>query len=139
MNLTVTRTRKLTPPVPLYYKGGSIVPLRSSSANTTAELRTKNFDVVIAPGLDGKASGSLYLDEGNNLAQPATSVIQFQYADGMFSMTGTFGYNPGNVSIGSITLLGSQSSAGAAYGTKARVANVNAPVPLTEAYSVKLG
>lgn len=37
--------------IQLYYKGGSIVAERVESANTTTELRKKNFAVVIAPGL----------------------------------------------------------------------------------------
>ncbi|KAK5169939.1 hypothetical protein LTR04_005570 [Oleoguttula sp. CCFEE 6159] len=96
--------------IPLYIKGGSIVPFRSSSANTTTELRTKNFNIVVAPGLDGTASGSLYLDEGDALAQPATSVISFKYSRGQLSMSGTFGYNP-NVVIATVTLLGANQTA----------------------------
>ena len=50
--------------IQLYYKGGSIVAQRAKSANTTTELRKQNFAVFIAPGVDGTASGSLYLDDG---------------------------------------------------------------------------
>ncbi|KAK4994391.1 hypothetical protein LTR28_000892, partial [Elasticomyces elasticus] len=77
-----------------------------SGANTTTELRTRGFTVVIAPSAQGTASGSLYLDEGDAVVQPATSVIQFAYRDGKFSMSGSFGYNAG-VNIEAIQLLGS--------------------------------
>merc|ERR1712014_369262 len=66
--------------IPLYYKGGSIVALRSNSSNTTTELRKQDFTVVIAPGLDGTAKGSLYLDDGVSLEQGATSYIHFHYS-----------------------------------------------------------
>ena len=96
--------------IPLYYKGGSIVAQRMNSTNTTTELRQQNFNIVIAPGLNGTASGSLYLDDGVSLEQAATSYIQFHYsASGKFSMTGTFGYDSG-VSIQTITVLGSNST-----------------------------
>lgn len=92
--------------LPLYYKGGSIIPQRISSANTTAQLRQQNFQIVIAPSATGEASGSLYLDDGDSIDQPSTSVINFTYQGGKFRMTGTFGYDVGDVVISQITLLG---------------------------------
>lgn len=92
--------------IPLYYKGGSIVALRSSSANTTTELRKQDFSIVIAPGLDGSAAGELYLDDGVSQVQEAVSLIRFAYTkDGEFSMTGSFGYEAG-VRITSVVVLG---------------------------------
>ena len=119
--------------IPLYIKGGSIIPIRSSSANTTTELRTKDFNILVAPGTDGTASGCLYLDDGDSLVQTATSVIEFSYADGKFSMTGTFGYDAGNVGIASITLLGSGSSNVTSNNKLAQK-----QIPLTGEYSVQL-
>ncbi|KAI6896478.1 alpha-glucosidase [Hortaea werneckii] len=93
--------------IPLYYKGGSIVAQRSNSSNTTTELRKQDFTVVIAPGLDGTAKGSLYLDDGVSLEQGATSYIHFHYsANGEFRMEGTFGYDSGNAITG-VMVLGS--------------------------------
>lgn len=94
--------------IPLHYRGGSIVPLRANSANTTTELRKQAFSLIIAPGLYGNAQGSLYLDEGASINQPAISDITFNYERwGRFSMTGTFNY-PAGVEITSITVLGVQ-------------------------------
>lgn len=92
--------------MPLFYKGGSIIPQRIASANTTALLRQQNFEIVIAPNEFGKASGTLYLDEGNSIEQPHTSVIDFEYLGGLFWMTGSFGYDTGSVHISQITVLG---------------------------------
>lgn len=93
--------------IPLYYKGGSIVAQRKNSANTTTALRGENFEIIVAPGLDGNASGELYLDDGVSLEQEATSLIKFAYdgANHRFSMTGTFDYDAG-VRIEGITVLG---------------------------------
>lgn len=137
--------------IPLFYKGGSIVPLRTNSANTTTMLRKQNFNLVIAPGHDGTASGMLYLDEGNNIAQPATSMINYHYADGVFTMTGNFGYDAG-VSVEQITLLGVTGAAAASAPAVALKQGFAAPVhdaaasslsyklavPLSKGASVKL-
>ena len=93
----------------MHIKGGSIIPLRVESANTTTELRKKNFKILVAPGLDGTATGSLYLDDGESLVQDGVTDIQFKYsADEGFSMDGTFDYDSG-VSIESIVVLGQES------------------------------
>lgn len=117
--------------IPLFYQGGNIVAMRVSSANTTAELRTKDFALVVAPGLDGKASGSLYLDDGESLVQQATSYIHFYYDNNRFSMTGTFDYDAG-VSITSITILG-----GSGSGTSLMSSGLN--IPLHQPYAAQCG
>lgn len=91
--------------IPLHIRGGSIIPLRAESANTTAELRKKNFVLWVAPNATFQASGSLYLDEGDAIEQPKTSEIQFTYNNGEFRMTGSFGY-PTDLVIQNITVLG---------------------------------
>ncbi|KAL1856211.1 hypothetical protein Plec18170_004080 [Paecilomyces lecythidis] len=91
--------------IPLHIRGGTIIPVRSSGANTTTELRAKGFDIIIAPGLDGTAAGSLYMDDGDSLSQPATLTIAFEYSHGIFRLDGAFGYRAG-VQIESVTLLG---------------------------------
>lgn len=92
--------------IPLYYKGGSIVALRARSANTTTALRRENFQLVIAPGLDGKAAGALYLDDGESLEQEAVSEIEFAYdGEGRLSVSGTFGFEAGVV-IEDVVVLG---------------------------------
>jgi alpha-glucosidase len=91
--------------IPIHIRGGTIIPLRVESANTTTELRKKGFNIVVAPGLDGTARGSLHLDDGDSIEQPNTSQINFTFAHGSFSMSGTYGYNAG-VDVESITFLG---------------------------------
>ncbi|EXJ66764.1 alpha/beta-glucosidase agdC [Cladophialophora psammophila CBS 110553] len=91
--------------IPLHVRGGAILPLRVESTNTTAELRTKGFHLLIAPGTDGAANGSLYLDDGLMIEQPGTTLINFTYTNGAFSMSGDYTY-PANVSIERITICG---------------------------------
>ena len=91
--------------IPVFIKGGAILPLRSDGANTTTALRELDFNLVVAPGVDGKASGSLYLDDGISITQAATSVIAFTYDGTTLTMTGSFGYDAGNVSVADVVLL----------------------------------
>ncbi|KAE8142306.1 glycosyl hydrolases family 31-domain-containing protein [Aspergillus pseudotamarii] len=94
--------------ITVHYKGGIVYPQRVESANTTTALRQKGFNIVVAPGLDGRAEGSLYLDDGESIVQDAVSEIDFVYEDGKLSMTGSFEYEAG-VSIEVITVLGVES------------------------------
>ncbi|KAK4551744.1 hypothetical protein LTR86_010937 [Recurvomyces mirabilis] len=130
----VTLTDVAYTTIPLYYKGGSIVARRVNSANTTTDLRKQDFSIVVAPGLDGTASGNLYLDDGDSLDQPATTYIDFSYdSSGKFVMTGDFGYSAG-VSITSVTVLGGSSNGTtpSGYGkTKRAETMVQTSIPLT--------
>lgn len=91
--------------IPIHIRGGNIVPVRSSSAMTTAELREKSFELIIAPGLEGTASGNLYLDDGDSLEQKSTSEVQFEYRRGTLFVKGKFDRKV-NVKIEGVTVLG---------------------------------
>ena len=129
--------------IPVYIKGGSVVPIRSDGANTTTALRTLDFNLLVAPGLDGKASGSLYLDDGVSISQGATSNILFSYDGSTLSMTGSFGYDAGDVSIASIILMGVTSAPsgtdGSSYNSTSQTLTVQANKPLTGGFSITLG
>lgn len=114
---TITVTDQGLTDIPLYIRGGVVMPLRAESAMTTAELREKDFELIIAPGSDGTASGQLYLDDGVSLEQNATTLASFDYADGKLVVGGSFGYGTGVV-ISNITLLGSGTVANQTEGVK---------------------
>lgn len=97
--------------IPLHVRGGSIIPVRAKSANTTTELRKQDFRLVVAPGLDGKAAGELYLDDGESLHQPATLDVAFVYEDGRLSFDGIFTFGT-DLLIESVTILGDAERAG---------------------------
>lgn len=103
-NLTITNVDFTA--IPVHIRGGSIIPLRVDGADTTAALRMLDFNVLVAPGMDGAAKGSLYLDDGESLVQRATSEIMFAYDGTSLSMTGSFGYDMGNVKVAKVTVLG---------------------------------
>lgn len=93
--------------ITVHIRGGSILPLRSdaANANTTAELRTHDFELLIAPDGDGKASGSLYLDDGKTVDPQEFSYVEFTFDNGFLLANGSFGYDPG-VFVTGVTVLG---------------------------------
>ncbi|KAL6237761.1 hypothetical protein BDW75DRAFT_237994 [Aspergillus navahoensis] len=97
--------------IPIHIRGGNIVPTRSSGAMRTTELREKGFQLIIAPGTDGTATGSLYLDDGDLLVQTDTANIEFEYRSGVLNIKGQF-MRDAPVNIESVVLLGQTTTAG---------------------------
>ncbi|KAF2269851.1 alpha/beta-glucosidase agdC [Lojkania enalia] len=90
---------------PAHVKGGSIIPARINGANTTTALREQDFELLIAPNKDGKARGTLYLDDGESVEQTKTSEIEFVFDGEKLRMEGTFEYDA-KVGILSVTVMG---------------------------------
>ncbi|KAA8910594.1 alpha-glucosidase [Sphaerosporella brunnea] len=73
--------------IPLFIQGGSIIPLRlASDAMTTDEVRSRDFELLIAPDARGNASGELYLDDGDSINPAETLNVQFQYSGGRLNV-----------------------------------------------------
>ncbi|GLH03610.1 uncharacterized protein GBIM_09481 [Gryllus bimaculatus] len=52
--------------IPLFYRGGHIIPLQSPNMTTTAS-RKNPVELIVAKDEDGKATGSLYWDDGDSV------------------------------------------------------------------------
>ncbi|KAI4860036.1 glycoside hydrolase family 31 protein [Hypoxylon rubiginosum] len=125
--------------LPLYLRGGVVVPVRAESAATTTELRGKPFEILVPVGKDGTASGSLYLDDGVSLVQAGTSEIRFAYADGVLTVNGTFGYAAEGVRISKVTVLGVDGGKGGCKKRAAKdIVTVEVDRPLTEAFTIEV-
>jgi alpha-glucosidase len=96
-----------TSDIPILVEGGSIIPTRVESAMTTRALRDKDFELHIAPDAEGKASGTLYLDDGENLVQTGTSEIVFTWDGSKIKAAGTFGF-PTVLHFRSVTIYGEE-------------------------------
>ncbi|KAG2021300.1 alpha glucosidase [Coprinopsis cinerea AmutBmut pab1-1] len=90
----VTQHRVSHAQIPMHIRGGAVLPLRSEMAMTTAELRTKPFDIVVAPDARGNASGSLYIDDGETIDPSPSDVtnVEFSYRNRRLRVSGRFGY-----------------------------------------------
>lgn len=91
--------------IPLHVRGGCVVPMRGESANTTTELRKKGFHIMIAPGLDGTAKGSLYVDDGVTLDGGEHRIhLDFTYSPGLLRVHVVEGAGPDNLSADELGL-----------------------------------
>ncbi|VEU22377.1 DEKNAAC103506 [Brettanomyces naardenensis] len=62
--------------IPLHIRGGSILPTQEPGY-TVAESRNNSFGLIVALGLDGSASGNLYLDDGESLKVSEATFVDF--------------------------------------------------------------
>jgi len=103
--------------IPVHIRGGSIIPHRANSANTTTALRKEDFDLVVAPDAAGQAKGRLYLDDGESVEQDAVSEITFTFSQGKLTAKGTFGYQAKageSLAVTKVVVLGQGDGAGGA-------------------------
>lgn len=135
--------------IPLHIRGGGVLPMRVESAMTTAELREKDFQLVIAPRANGTATGSLYIDDGVSVEQKKTTEVSFTYAKGELKAKGKFHYDVGKVKVAKVIVLGVSEepkgvsvSGGKSKGFKwdpvVRTVTAEVEIPLTGDFSVKL-
>ena len=133
--------------IPVHIRGGSILPLRASGALTTADLRKTDFEILVAIGADGTATGSLYVDDGVSVNPSASTRVSFKYADGCLTVQGSFDY-PLCVKVSTIRFLGVQKTPKRVLvdGKEVKVADahkegvvvINPDLPFTSGFTVKL-
>jgi alpha-glucosidase len=104
---TITYSDVAVTDIPVLVRGGSIIPLRVKGAMTTKALREEDFEFWVAPGDDGGAVGTLYLDDGESLVQGGTSEINMRWDGQTIRVEGTFGFQT-KVGVKSVTILGDQ-------------------------------
>jgi alpha-glucosidase len=106
-NITLTDVNFTT--IPLHIRGGVVLPLRATGAMTTAELRTKDFQFVVAPDANGTAAGALYVDDGVSIVQEKTTSVEMAFAESKLCVNGSFGFEVG-VKVASVVFLGVESA-----------------------------
>lgn len=134
---TVTRDNVSFTEIPVHIRGGSIIPMRVNGANNTQLLRELDFELVIAPSADGRASGRLYLDDGESVSPNSWSEITFEYNSKTRAAVvgGSFGYQTSS-RIARVILLGEKGSSDALTAEIGKVVNVDKP--LTGGMTIKI-
>uniref|UniRef100_A0A674G9G1 alpha-glucosidase n=1 Tax=Taeniopygia guttata TaxID=59729 RepID=A0A674G9G1_TAEGU len=74
--------------IPLYIRGGYILP-QQAPATTTTESRLNPFGLIIALDEEGQASGSLFWDDGDSIGKPGPLVCS-----ALTSVQGIMGTSP---------------------------------------------
>ncbi|KAJ0409813.1 hypothetical protein P43SY_005707 [Pythium insidiosum] len=74
--------------MPVHIRAGSILPLHQPGAMTSADARKTPYDILIAlPAGDAKATGQLYLDDGEDLSGVQKSTVVELRAETVTSTT----------------------------------------------------
>jgi alpha-glucosidase len=95
--------------IPLHIRGGVVLPLRTTGAMTTTELRTKDFQFVVAPDTNGTAAGALYVDDGVSIVQEKTTSVEMAFAENKLCVNGSFGFEVG-VEVANVVFLDVEST-----------------------------
>ncbi|KIX07926.1 uncharacterized protein Z518_02580 [Rhinocladiella mackenziei CBS 650.93] len=93
--------------IPVYIRGGSVLATQSM-AMTTRDARKTQWSIIVAPGVDGTATGSLYLDDGESLTPNATKIVTMTAAMGSLNVTVSGNYTGLDLPLANITILGVQ-------------------------------
>lgn len=70
--------------IPVFYRGGAVVPLRLRPRRSTAQMTRDPLTLVVALDASGGANGDLYLDDGRSYAFKRGEYLhrQFNFRDG---------------------------------------------------------
>lgn len=92
--------------IPVYIRGGSVLPLQGA-ALTTRDARAQPWSLLTALGLDGTATGSLYVDDGESLVTNATLFVEFSSTSSTLRAAARGLYEDRNA-LANVTILGVQ-------------------------------
>ncbi len=90
--------------IPVYIRGGHVIPTQEV-ALTTRDARKSPWSVLVALGLQGTASGQLYIDDGESVVQDSTLYIELSASPGTLSTSGRGRYVDQNP-LDRVTVLG---------------------------------
>ncbi|KAI1193145.1 glycoside hydrolase family 31 protein [Nemania serpens] len=91
--------------IPLYLRGGSVVPMHEPGL-TTAAVRASPWSLLVALGAEGEASGGLYLDDGESVDPEATSWVSFSASKSSLTATRSGTYDEDRNPLAYVTILG---------------------------------
>lgn len=95
--------------IPVHVRGGSIIPMKSSETTTVA-TRKNPFQILIALDTTDAASGSIYIDDGEDLEVGKQSVhVSFTFSGSKLTPTiiqSNYNGDNDNLNVQQVTILG---------------------------------
>lgn len=91
--------------IPVFIRGGTVLATQQMAMTTRAARKT-SWSIIVAPGVDGTASGSLYLDDGESLNPNATKLVIMTAAMRYLNVTVSGNYTGLDLPLANITILG---------------------------------
>jgi alpha-glucosidase len=96
--------------IPVYIRGGSVLPTQEPGYTTT-DSRKNPWGLIVALSTDGKASGSLYVDDGESLEPESCLDINFAAMDGQLKADVQGEFHDANA-LANVTVLGVSNAVG---------------------------
>jgi len=90
--------------IPVYIRGNSVLPLQEA-ALTTRDARTTPWSLITALSLNGTATGSVYIDDGESLVPNATLFVEFTAASSALHASAKGAFKDTNP-LANVTVLG---------------------------------
>nr|BAE20170.1 alpha-glucosidase [Schwanniomyces occidentalis] len=90
--------------IPLHIRGGNVLPTQEPGY-TVSESRQNPFGLIVALDNDGKAQGSLYLDDGESLVVDSSLLVSFSVSDNTLSASPSGDYKA-DQPLANVTILG---------------------------------
>ncbi|KAI9759304.1 MAG: hypothetical protein M4579_002433 [Chaenotheca gracillima] len=90
--------------IPVYLRGGSVIPTQEP-AMTTRDSRKNPWGLVASLDCNGKANGSLYLDDGESLKPNSTLLVDFTATSSSLCASPNGTYKDANP-LANVTVLG---------------------------------
>ncbi|GAW23376.1 hypothetical protein ANO14919_129340 [Xylariales sp. No.14919] len=91
--------------IPVFVRGGSVLPMHEPGL-TTAAVRASPWSLLVALDVAGKASGGLYVDDGESVDPEATSWVDFSVSESSLAVTRSGDYDEDRNPLGYVTILG---------------------------------
>lgn len=90
--------------IPVYVRGGSILPMQQPGYTTT-ESRRNPWSLLVALDAKGTATGQLYVDDGESVAPNATLHVDFTLSENSLDVSTRGSYSDTNA-LANITVMG---------------------------------
>ncbi|KAJ4336554.1 hypothetical protein N0V95_008580 [Ascochyta clinopodiicola] len=94
--------------IPVYIRGGAVLPTQEPGYTTT-ESRTNPWGLIVALSEEGRATGSLYIDDGESIEQDCTLEVAFTVQEGQLKADVQGDFKDTNA-LGNVTILGVSST-----------------------------